>query len=304
MCAEQLRYAEHHKVKTILLTMLQPITLPSFKIGQYELTPLSESFTGNDCIWLFPSLTLEIKTQIESKHTKLRTVNSFLLKTPEGMHLFDTGYKQGISERLKSIGVNPKEINKIFITHMHPTHIGGLMRIGTPLFDNAQLTISKPEYDYWTNKELEELSPDILKDTFKLSKEIFTRYRKRLDLILPMAIHEPFGDGIEPVEAYGHTLGHTAYHITSGDEQLLIIGDLILSPEIQFPYPEVTSCFDINGSKSIRNRKRILNYAADHNVLVAGMHLQDGGVGRITRDPDTDGYIFTPEEYVSTPLTR
>lgn len=271
-------------------------TAPSFKIGPYELIPLSESLTGRNRIYLFPGLSPEIKEHVEAKHARLRTVNSFLLKTPEGIHLFDTGYTQGISERLKSIGVNPKEINKIFITHMHPMHIGGLIRIGAPLFDNAQLTISKPEYDYWTNKELEELAPDMLKGTFKLSQEIFIRYRKRLDLILPMAIHEPFGDGIEPVEAYGHTVGHTAYQITSGDEQLLIIGDLVLSPEIQFPYPEVTSRFDNNDSKSIRNRKRILNYAADHNVLVAGMNLLDGGVGRITRNPDTDGYIFTPEE--------
>jgi ribonuclease Z len=38
--------------------------------------------------------------------------------------LFDTG--PGVNQRLYQSGVNPKEISKIFLTHLHSDHIGGL----------------------------------------------------------------------------------------------------------------------------------------------------------------------------------
>ena len=40
------------------------------------------------------------------------------------------------------------------------------------------------------------------------------------------------------------------------------------------PYPEIFANFDYDEKESIDSRKRILKYAEDNNLLIAGMHLQ------------------------------
>ena len=264
----------------------------SCRIGKYELFLLPEKQTKRN-LSIFTNLPVELIAET-TPVTYPSAINAFLLKTPDGIYLFDTGYGNGLLEKLKEIGVNPKDVTKIFITHMHPDHIGGLVRMGSPLFDQAQLTVAQAEYDYWNNSEIENLTPEAFRPAFKQAQDIFTKYCERLELIIPSAIHEPFNDGIEPVEAYGHTVGHTAYLISSEGEQLLIWGDLVLAIDIQLPYPDVTTSYDINASKAVRNRRRILNYLAQHQVPVAGMHIAYPGMGNIIENTDTEGYRFIP----------
>ena len=271
-------------------------TLPffSYRIGKYELILLAEKQTTRD-LSIFTGLPSELTSE-DAPKTYPNAINAFLLKTQEGIYLFDSGFGDGLLERLKEINVSPKDISKIFITHMHPDHIGGLIRIGAPLFDQAQLIISQAEYDYWNNSEIEKLAPEAVRPVFTRAQEVFTKYRRRLELIIPYAIHEPFEDGVEPVEAYGHTVGHTAYLISSGKDQLLIWGDLALAVDIQLPYPDVTANYDINASKAVRNRRRILSYLAQHQVPVAGTHIAYPGIGTVVENPDTGGYKFIPLE--------
>lgn len=272
------------------MTMLQTPPLFSYRIGKYELILLAEKQTTRD-LSIFTGLPSTLTSE-DAPKAYPNAINAFLLKTPEDIYLFDTGFGDGLLERLKEIKVNPKEISKIFITHMHPDHIGGLVRIGTPLFDRAQLIISQAEYDYWNNSEIERLAPEAMRPVFKQAQEVFTKYRRRLELIMPYAIHEPFEDGIEAVEAYGHTIGHTAYLISSENKQLLIWGDLALVVDVQLPYPEVIANYDVNASKAARNRRRILSYLAQHQVAVAGMHIAYPGMGTVVENPDTGGYKF------------
>ena len=76
--------------------------------------------------------------------------------------------------------------------------------------------------------------------------------------------------GIIPLKAFGHTPGHTCYK----KDDLLIIGDLIHGEKVQFKYPEICANFDLDEKESIDSRKRILKYAEENNLLIAGMHLQ------------------------------
>lgn len=177
---------------------------------------------------------------------------------------------------------------------MHPNHMGGLMRLGVPAFSNAQLVVPQAEYTYWTNKELEKLASPQLCETFVLTQNIFTQYQKRLELILPTGIHEPFSDGVQPVEAYGHTVGHTAYLISSEDEQFIIGGDLVASPETQMIYPDSLSSYDMNGEKAMRTRRRILKYATQQKALFTGSHFPYPYIGKVIENPDTQGYQFIP----------
>ncbi len=83
--------------------------------------------------------------------------------------------------------------------------------------------------------------------------------------------------GIEAILAPGHTPGHTAYRSSRAITSLLIWGDVVHLPAIQFAQAEATLSFDVDGAMAAATRKRILDRAAADRLLVAGMHLEFSG---------------------------
>ncbi len=71
------------------------------------------------------------------------SVNMFVLKTPAGNYLFDTGVgeggKGGMLKGLASAGLSPAGITAVVITHFHGDHVGGLTSGGKAVFPNATL---------------------------------------------------------------------------------------------------------------------------------------------------------------------
>ena len=75
--------------------------------------------------------------------------------------------------------------------------------------------------------------------------------------------------GVLPINAVGHTPGHTVYQLG----QLLVIGDLIHGAALQLANPDICPSFDMDKTASTASRKRILAYARENGLLMAGMHL-------------------------------
>jgi glyoxylase-like metal-dependent hydrolase (beta-lactamase superfamily II) len=92
--------------------------------------------------------------------------------------------------------------------------------------------------------------------------------------------------------ARGHEVGHTCFRITSGHETVLIWGDIVNVPSIQFEQPEIIWEFDGDQEQARASRLRIMALAADNMYCVAGAHLDSPGVGRITRSGT--GFRFDP----------
>ncbi len=58
----------------------------------------------------------------------LGVVNAFLLTTPEGLVLIDTGFpgrESDILEAIRQLGHEPRALKHIVLTHAHPDHVGG-----------------------------------------------------------------------------------------------------------------------------------------------------------------------------------
>ena len=101
--------------------------------------------------------------------------------------------------------------------------------------------------------------------------------------------------GITAIRCHGHTPGHTAFLIESGNDRLLIWGDTIHIPEVQFARPEITMMPDFDPDAAAASRRKILEMAARERMLVTGMHMHFPGFGHVAKEGDA--YRFHPEAW-------
>ena len=189
------------------------------------------------------------------------SMSAFLVQTGGKNLLFDTGLggkNANLVRRLDSLGVSASEIDYLYITHFHGDHIGGMLKGDTVVFPNAQVYAAQLEYDAWvTNAEPGKNAQQI--NTMKA-------YEANLHLF-------NFGDtlpmGVVAIDAKGHTPGHTAFQ--SG--RLLVVGDLMHGAALQLVNPDICASFDADKPNAIESRRRLLNYAADNNLVLVGMHM-------------------------------
>lgn len=209
---------------------------------------------------LFPDAT---KAQIDSLSLQAgvpASVSTFLVEKDGKRILFDAGMgapDSKLPEGLKALNINPSEIDYLYITHFHGDHIGGMMKDGVPVFSNAQVYVSKVEYDAWMKMPADKKSQ--VENTMKA-------YKDRLHLFA-------FGDtlpcDVVAMEAAGHTPGHTVFRTGN----LLVIGDLMHGAALQLKYPEICATYDMDKSGAVKSRKHYVQYARENGLVIAGMHL-------------------------------
>ncbi len=191
-------------------------------------------------------------------------MNCFLLQTEGKNILLDTGIGAPTSlllPKLKELGVNPEDLEFIYITHLHQDHIGGLLQEGKVVFPNAEVYVNRLEAEAWLAMEDEKS---------KSAKEMLSAYEEHLHLFEAGDTLE--GD-VQTLAAYGHTPGHTLFQ----KGEILVIGDLIHGAALQLEYPAYCPTFDMDPTAAAETRIRILNYARENNLTMYGMHLPEPG---------------------------
>ena len=196
------------------------------------------------------------------------SVSTFLAKVGNDYILFDAGlgaFGGQLLNRLAALGVQPDSIGLIYLTHFHVDHIAGLVAKDSAgndvkVFKNAAVYAGKVEFDAWMN--------DIPKND--LQKAVMGIYKDSLHLF---AFGDSLPHGVLALDAVGHTPGHTAFQFSN----LLIVGDLMHGYALQKDHPEINSNYDMDKPKSAESRKRIMQYASDNKLLMAGMHLPPPG---------------------------
>lgn len=196
------------------------------------------------------------------------SVSTFLVKVDGKYILFDAGlgaFGGQLMNRLGSLGVNPDSIGLVYLTHFHVDHIAGLIAEDgsgkeVKVFKNAAVYAGKVEYDAWMNQI----------PNNDLQKKIMGIYKDNLHLF---AFGDSLPHGVLAMDAVGHTPGHTAFQFAN----LLVIGDLMHGYALQKDHPEINSNYDMDKEKSVESRKRLMQYARDNKLLMAGMHLPPPG---------------------------
>jgi glyoxylase-like metal-dependent hydrolase (beta-lactamase superfamily II) len=274
------------------------------KIGDIVVTTISDGYLDGN-------LEVMRNVDLDKAHAILReafrparrtSVNTFLIHSKGRLAIIDTGSGNylmptaGFVQRnLAAAGIDPKSIDTVLLTHMHPDHSAGLteMPSGRLLFPNAELVMHENELPHWFDDGAMSKADERSKKLFFLAgREQVAPYRNRTRLFKQGEVFP----GVTAVPSHGHTPGHTAYLIASGDDQLMIWGDTVHVPEVQTAFPEAGMGFDTDLAEAAASRKRMFDRVSADRVLVAGMHLHFPAFARLARRGE--GYALYPEAWV------
>ncbi len=274
-------------------------------LGEFEVTALSDGTVA-----LPVDTLLTNTTKAKSDKTLARnflkspvetSVNAYLINTGTKLVLVDTGAAGlfgptlgRLAESLKSAGYQAEQVDEIYITHMHPDHVGGLMAGEKMAFPNAVVRADKRDADFWLSQANLDKAP-------AEGKGFFQGAMASLNPYVAAGKFKPFdGDtelapGIKAMAAPGHTPGHSLYVVESGGRKLVLWGDLMHVAAVQFAEPSVTIAFDTDSKNAAVQRKRAYAEAAKQGYLVGSAHLSFPGLGHLRAEGK--GYTFVPVNY-------
>jgi glyoxylase-like metal-dependent hydrolase (beta-lactamase superfamily II) len=252
------------------------------RVGDYEVVMLRDgvfeppadmlAHAGGDAarqrvIDSLPSPTLEIP------------VNCFLLRGPGGVTLVDSGGGSGMGEafgqaraQLKAAGIEPDQIDRVLLTHLHPDHLLGLLENGAPFLPRAHVLVPATDLAYFTDASIRSSLPENARGAFDLTQALMQAYGDRLHSIPEGQIAGPLA-GIEAMPLPGHTPGHTGYLIRGGNDTLLIWADTIHVESLQPAEPQIGLIFDTDRAQAVQTRQSILERSAEANWVVTGSHV-------------------------------
>ncbi len=204
--------------------------------------------------------------------------NTVLIDTGAGGLAPTTGK---LMQNLEREGISPGDVDTVILTHAHPDHLGGNAdAAGKPAFPGAKWFIWKNEWEFWTSdraeRTLAEHGRDIL---IGIARKNLSAIRSVVNLI---DREEEIVAGIRAVAAPGHTPGHMALDISSGDEHLLCIADVVLHP-VHLEMPECCATVDTSPDQVVSTRYKILKKAADEKSLVLAFHFPFPGLGHVVQ---------------------
>ena len=191
---------------------------------------------------------------------------------------------------LAAAGVKPEAIDAIVISHFHPDHINGIKdKDGRKVFVNAEIHVSAPEWSYWMDDANMTAAPEGMRPLFLNVRRIFRDIAAEVKRFEPGAEIAP---GITTLAAYGHTPGHTAFAVHSGNQSLLVLSDTTNHPWLFARNPQWQGVFDMDGTLAVENRRRMLDRAAADRMLVHGYHFPFPATGYIIKT--ASGYDLVP----------
>jgi glyoxylase-like metal-dependent hydrolase (beta-lactamase superfamily II) len=182
-----------------------------------------------------------------------------------------------VQRSLAAAGIDPK-VDRYGVADPHAP--GSLRRPDrhverAALFPNAELVMHENELAHWFDDgamaKVDERSAQLY---FQAGREQVAPYKNRTRLFREGEVFP----GVTAVPSLGHTPGHTAYLIASGNDQLMIWGDTVHVPEVQTAFPEAGMAFDTDLAAAAAARKRMFDRVSADGILIAGMHLHFPGV--------------------------
>lgn len=288
----------------------QPTQAPGYyrmMLGDVEVTALSDGTVGLHVEKLLQGTTPK---KVESALAKWRlglpletSVNGYLVNTGGKLVLIDAGAGAlfgptlgKLVANLQASGYTPDQVDEIYITHMHPDHVGGLAADGKAVFANAVVRADQADADFWLSAANLEAAPQDSKGFFQGAQASLKPYVDA-GRFKPITGDVELVPGVKAVATHGHTKGHRNYVVESKGQKLVLWGDLMHVAAVQFATPAVTIAFDTDQKAALAQRRKAFAEAAKQGYLVGASHLSFPGIGNL--QADGAGYRFQPTNYTT-----
>lgn len=229
---------------------------------------------------------------IEFAFTVIKTGGkTILLDAGTGAQLAPTA---GLAAKggLEAAGITPDSVDAVILSHLHPDHIFGLMEKETnaQVYPNAEIMIGETEYNFWTAPDLIEKLPEQRRGLAKRIQATFPTW-KNVSLYKE---DKELAPGVRAVPSFGHTAGHVSIHVSSGDDELMLIGDAIALPALFLSNLDWQFMFDADKDQATATRKAIVEQAVADNMTIGGYHFGFPNAGKFEKDGAS--HVFVPAE--------
>jgi glyoxylase-like metal-dependent hydrolase (beta-lactamase superfamily II) len=277
-----------------------------YKVGEFELTaindgvnlrPMQDGFVKNAPLD-------EVKNALDEAFLPTDKLpipfNQLIVNTGRRVVLVDTGTGGQLAptagmliENMEAAGIDPKAVDTILISHFHGDHILGLRtKEGELAFPNAEVQVPEAEWAFWMDEGEASRAPEGMKQNFANARKTFEpiakdvkRYEADKELV----------SGITSIAAYGHTPGHTAFRISSGSDQLIVLSDTSNHPALFVRNPGWHAVFDMDPTMAEDTRRKMFDMVSADRLRVQGYHFPFPATGHIAKDGD--GYDFIPANW-------
>jgi len=224
--------------------------------------------------------------------------NPIVINTGSKLVLIDTGYGPNIGPtvgilpvHLAAAGIDPKSIDTVVLSHLHPDHINGVKtKDGVIAFPNAEHKVPAQDWAFWMSED------NAAKADSQMMKNYFANVRKVLgdmaDKVTKYEWGKEVAPGIIALETPGHTPGHTSFAVASGNAKMLVQSDVTNIPEFFLRNPDWHVAYDIDPVKAAQTRHKFYDMAAAEKTLIAGFHFAFPSQGYVEKDGN--GYRLVP----------
>ena len=156
------------------------------------------------------------------------------------------------------------------------------------IFPNAEILVGETEYKFWTAPDLIGKLPEGRRGLAQRIQATFPTWKN----VTQYQGGQEIASGVRVEDAFGHTPGHSVVHLSSGNEEALLLADLLNVPALFLANLDWQLVFDSDKDQASEARKKVVAQAAADGITIAGYHFGFPNSGKIEKDGD--GFVFNP----------
>lgn len=187
---------------------------------------------------------------------------------------------------LGALGVEPSEIELVCFTHLHGDHTGWLGAPGDPTFPDARYLLTRSEWEYWAD-------PDLERSPAGPEAEHLALLNGNVEFLEDQAI--PI-EGVAVLPTPGHTPGHVAYVVAEGEVRVVVVGDVFHSA-MELRHHGLSFIDDVDPVAAAAARRGLRAELTRPQTLLLAGHFSDRVIGRVVANGghgDAESHRFEP----------